>query len=150
MANLTEKQINEIAEMLDCGFRGYWHKQNGELLFVRDSEFDSFEDGDMVDEDLEKLNKNPDDYIEIDKPESSDNFKMMENFAKQLEGDDKLKSELFTALKMRKPFREFKWVIDNSGIHRQEWFEYKSAEMKKWVIEQFKWVTGDYYEEENN
>ena len=26
MATLTEEQIKEIAEMLDCGFRSYWHK----------------------------------------------------------------------------------------------------------------------------
>lgn len=145
MATLTEEQIKEIAEMLDCGFRSFWHRNTGELIFVLDNDFDSFGEEDMVDEDLEKLNKNPDDYIEIDKPDSNSSFKFMENFAEQLEGNDKLRSELFYALNKRKPFREFKWVIDNSGDYRQQWFDYKSEVLKEWVVDKFKEST-----EENN
>ena len=148
MASLTEEQIKEIAEMLDCGFRSYWHKHTGELLFILNNEDYTDFDEDLKDEDLEKLNNNPDDYFEIDKPDSNDSFKIMENFAYQLEGNDELKSELFKALNKRKPFREFKWVIDNSGDYRQQWFDFKSAELKQWVIDNFKAVTNDNTEEE--
>jgi hypothetical protein len=72
----------------------------------------------------------------------------MENFAYQLEGNDELRSELFKALNKRKPFREFKWVIDNSGDYRQKWFDFKNAELKQWVVDNFKAVTNDNTEEE--
>ena len=73
----------------------------------------------------------------------------MENFAEQLEGNDELKHALFNALKMRKPFREFKWLIDDSGDYRQQWFDFKSAELKQWVVDNFNAATNDDKEDDS-
>ena len=56
----------------------------------------------------------------------------MESFAEEV--DDKfLRTRLITALNDRKPFRNFKAIIDNSN-YRQAWFAFKD----KWYIEHVK------------
>lgn len=143
MPTLTEQQIIEIADQLDCGFRSFWHKPTGELLFVPDLDNNPYVDTEFYDEDLEKLDINFSDYIEIEKPNSSDSFEIMANFTNQLYDNDKIKNELIKALNKKKPFREFKFVIDNSGVYRQQWFDFKNAQLKLWVIEKFDEATSD-------
>lgn len=81
MLTLTEEEIEEIAEQLDCGIRSFWHKTTRELLFVPDIDENPFIDIEFFEDDFEKLNQNLDDYIEIRKPNSSDSFRIMDGFA---------------------------------------------------------------------
>jgi hypothetical protein len=143
MPTLTEQQIKEIAEQLDCGFRCFWHKTTGELLFVPDLNNNPYADTEFYEDDLEKLDNNFGDYIEIEKPTSSDSFEIMANFTEQLNDNEKIKNELINALNKKKPFREFKFVIDNSGIYRQHWFDFKNAQLKQWVSDKFNEATYD-------
>ena len=137
MSTLTEQQITELADQLDCGFRSFWHQPTGELLFVNDLNNNPYVDTEFYEEDLEKLDINFGDYIEIVKPNSGDSFEIMANFTNQLNETDKIKKELIKALNKKKPFREFKFVIDNSGVYRLQWFDFKHAQLKLWVIEKF-------------
>ena len=77
------------------------------------------------------------DYVEIEKPQSKDNFEIMVNFAEHLGDNNQIKNKLFNALNKKKPFREFKFVVDNSGKYRQQWFDFKSSQLEKWVVERF-------------
>ncbi|MBK8875140.1 MAG: hypothetical protein IPN13_15000 [Bacteroidetes bacterium] len=143
MPTLTEEQIKEIADQLDCGFRSFWHKMTGELLFVPDLNNIPLSDAEFFEDDLEKLDNNFGDYIEIEKPNSSDSFKIMANFTEQLNDNDKIKNELINALNKKKPFREFKFIIDNHGLYRQQWFDFKNAQLKQWVSDKFHEATYD-------
>jgi len=135
MIALTTKQIYEIAQEFDCGNRCYLKIKTGEIISTPDFEL-NFDDGkEFYEEILEELENNWDDYVEIEKPHSSDSYEFMLDFAEQLEDDNKLKSKLFEALKKNKPFRRFMFEIDNSGKHRQEWFDFKQAKLESWVIE---------------
>jgi hypothetical protein len=58
----------------------------------------------------------------------------MEAFADQLPNKLDLKSKLFQALERNKPFREFKFIIDNSD-YREEWFAFKNLKLQEWVEE---------------
>lgn len=147
MPTLTEEQIKEIADQLDYGFRSFYHRQTGELLFVPDLFKNPMADTEFYEEDLEKLDNNFGDYIEIEKPTSSDSFEIMANFTNQISNNDKLKNQLITALNKKKPFREFKFVIDNSGDFRQHWFDFKNAQLKKWVNDKFIEATNDERED---
>ena len=71
----------------------------------------------------------------------------MVKFVEQLDEKNKLKDELIKALNRKKPFREFKFVIDNSGIYRQQWFDFKHEQLIQWVVDNFNRVTFD--EDEN-
>lgn len=135
MLILTNQQINEIAQDLDCGFKCYLNKKTGELISIPDElKNPEMDTEDWLDE-IEKIENNIDNYYEIDPLKSSDSFKIMEDFAYTLDDSNSLKDKLIQALSKRKPFREFKFVIDNSDKYRQKWFDFKNQELQNWVSE---------------
>ncbi len=141
MSTLTEEQIKQIADELDCGFRCFWNKRNGELIFIPDElrhagiEMEAWED------DIEKIDANSTDFHEIDQLETRDSFKIMAAFAESLEDSNNLKTRLIYALNRNKPFREFKFIIDNSGEYRQQWFDFKARRLQEWVVERLEWIS---------
>jgi hypothetical protein len=85
MLQLDSRQINEIAGELDAGCRAFYHKPTGQLLFVIDSS--KFPVVDWEAEDLEtpeKIETNPQAYIEIEAMRSGDSYRVMVAFAEQL------------------------------------------------------------------
>lgn len=149
MSTLTEQQIKEIAEEFDCGFRAFWHKKTGELIFTADFSDSGYYGMEIYeDEDQEKLEQNFDDYIEIERPDSRYSFSIMENFTDRLSDNSKLKDKLIHSLNKKKPFSQFKHVIDNSGEYRQQWFDFKEAQLKQWVRDKFKAANYDYEDNE--
>lgn len=137
MKPLTPELIKEIAELLDCGYRCYLHKRTGELLSLPDMENNSFEDDEFFTEELEKLENEFSEYIEIERPSSRESYDIMVDFTNQLADNNALKSKLIEALNRRKPFREFKYQIDNSGIYRNEWFAFRDAKLQQLVLDAF-------------
>ena len=81
------------------------------------------------------IHKNPN-YFEIDKWTSREAFEMMNDFAEQLTDNKQLQSELFVALNKKKPFREFKFVIDDAGDYRQVWFDFRNKQQHEFVAKQ--------------
>ena len=137
MTSLTQEQIKEIAEMLDCGFRCYFNRQTAQLLTLPDFNNNSYADEELYADAIEELETNFADYIEIERPQPHDNFNLMANFTDRLNDKNELKKRLTSALNKKKPFREFKFVIDNSGTYRQQWFDFKNAQLGQWVSERF-------------
>lgn len=135
MNNPRAENIKEIAEQLDCGFRAYMHKTTGHLLFIPDENSLPDIDLDSWEEELELLENNFADYYEFDKWTSNESYQIMSEFADQLT-DNYLQSRLLDALRRNKPFREFKFVIDNSGIFRQQWFDFKNKWQQEFVAKQ--------------
>ncbi|MEM9884760.1 MAG: UPF0158 family protein [Bacteroidota bacterium] len=76
-------------------------------------------------------------YHEIEKMPSNKTFEVMENFADALPsaGDYRLKIRLIEALHRRRPFAQFKNVIDHSN-YRAAWFEFREEAQREWVREQ--------------
>lgn len=70
-------------------------------------------------------------YITIEPMVPNESFKIMEKFVDQLD-NSKLKIKLMNALQNRKPFANFKYIIDNSEI-RQEWFDFKDKKLQEYV-----------------
>jgi hypothetical protein len=138
---LTNDQIKEIAEQLDCGFRCFIHKQSKELLFIPDTLKNPEMDMDAWTDENDKLEANFFDYYEIEQLESHDSFQIMEDFVDTLDDSSKLKETLYSALSKPKPFRNFKSEIDYSGEYRQKWFDFKKQWLMDWVkkgLERFK------------
>ncbi len=80
-------------------------------------------DSEVWSEEMEKLDNNFDGYKEIDGLKSHDSFEIMADFVETLPDSNKLKNKLIAPLNRERPFREFKFVIDNSGEYRQKWFK---------------------------
>ena len=135
MTSTTTDIVKEIAEQLDCGFRAFIHKTTGQLLFIPDNY--NYPDIDLSswDKELEQLENNFTDYHEIEKWTSSEAFEIMSEFSVHLTDKD-LQSRLFDTLRKNKPFKEFKFVIDNSGDFRQQWFDFKNKWQEDFVARQ--------------
>jgi hypothetical protein len=126
MIKLTEDQIREIADNLDSGMRSYYNTKTGEIKSVINTENWIGADMEPWEDEIEEVEENWDDYIEFDNLETHESFEIMEKFAESID-DTRLQEKLFHALNKSKPFRNFKWVIDNSGEYRQRWFDFKKA-----------------------
>jgi hypothetical protein len=131
MISLTKDQIKEIAEQLDCGMRCYVDKETGAIQTTPD--FDNwYTDDELWTNVLNELEKNWDKYVEIERMESHDSFDLMADFAESVDSRE-LRDSLINALNKKHPFRNFKWVVDNSGKYRQKWFDFKNQRLIEWV-----------------
>jgi len=136
--NLTDAQIKEIAEMIDCGFRCYVHTHSNELIFIPDYDRNPEIDIDTWADEMSKIEENYDEYFELEPLPSHESFRIMEEFTNTLSQTSRLRDRLIDALENRRPFRNFKFVIDNSGEFRQHWFDFKAEWLQHWVREQIK------------
>lgn len=143
MIALTTKQINEIAQEIDCGLRCYLNLKTGRIISTPDFELNFDDRKEFYEEELEELENNWGDYAEIERPRSSDSFRFMADFAEQLKDGNRLKDRLFDALNKNKPFSRFKLEIDNSGEFRQKWFDFKVAKLENWVTEKLEEIQND-------
>ena len=95
-----------------------------------------FEENEMEDTAQAALN-NPDKFFPVEHSTSSKAFGVMEAFVETLR-DNGLRSQLINALQRKKPFANFKYIIDNSPL-RQEWFQFRdeayAAIAKEWIEE---------------
>ena len=130
--------LKDIAEELEMGMRAFIHKETQQLIYVPDeNKFDAL-DFEPWEEDLELLEENSSDYFEIEKWSSHEGYNMMLEFAEQLESDNPLQVQLIEALNKKKPFREFNFIIHDSGDFREEWFAFKSTWQQNCVEKQLK------------
>jgi len=131
MISLTKDQIKEIAEQLDCGMRCYINKETGAIQITPD--FDNwYTDDELWTDVLIELEENWGNYVEIERMESRDSFDLMADFAESVDSKE-LRDSLINALNKKHPFRNFKWVVDNSGPYRQKWFDFKNRSLIEWV-----------------
>ena len=86
-------------------------------------------------EEIDKVRKNKRKFIEIESMTSSDNFRVMQQFAYSVE-DNGTKIRLVTALEGRHPFANFKRQVDNSGEYREQWFNFRRQRNIDWINEQ--------------
>jgi hypothetical protein len=142
---LTNNIIKEIAEQLDCGFRAFIHKTSGEAVFIPDEI--NYPDIEMEawESEIELLKENYSDYHEIEKWTSNESFLIMADFAKQLTENSEFQHRLINALNNRKPFRNFKFIIENSWEYREQWFAFRNEKQQEYVekklneLESSKW-----------
>lgn len=129
---LTPDQIRQIAEDLDCGFNCFVHKGDHHIISIPD-EF-RMPDIEMQywQEEIDKLDADPENYLKIEGMDSRQSFRVMEAFIDTVENKD-LQNKLLESLQRPKPFQNFKFDIDRSGPYRQKWFDFKAQKLIEWV-----------------
>lgn len=142
----TEKQIEEIAENLDCGMRCFYNLKTGEIKTLLNLDSWVGADDEPWDEISQEIDENWGDYFEFVAPESRVSFRIMADFAKNVD-NKKLQDKLINALNRPKPFSNFKWHVDNSGEYRQQWFDFKKMRYIEWVKEQLDINEADFNEQ---
>ncbi len=134
MITLTNEQIWDVAQDLDIGLRCFVELNTNELISIPDLLKNPDIDSEAWDEDIEKLESNPDSYQEIEAMRAKDSFQIMEDFTESLP-ETKLKSKLIDALNRNKPFRNFNAIIHDCD-YREDWFAFKNERLKEWVKDQ--------------
>ncbi|NHE57313.1 hypothetical protein [Cyclobacterium plantarum] len=129
----NEKQIEEIADLLDCGMLCFYHRSTGTIESHPDPD-DPFFDPEPWEDLMEKIEADWTNYDRFEKMESREAYQVMEKFAFSLD-DAVFREEILQELSKRKPFQHFKMLIDDSE-YRQDWFDFKKKAYIEFVKEQ--------------
>lgn len=135
--NSKQNLIKEIAQELDCGNDCFYNIKTKEIITIP-SFFETLDETEfkkIFQSDLTRIEKQKDDLIKFEVLESFQSFKIMEEFVRQL-SDQQLQSELENILANKKPFQNFKFIIEQTEF-RNNWFEFKQSELEKIVEKQF-------------
>ena len=130
---ITSKQINEVAKELEAGMKVYIHKETLEIKPILDWE-DSYGDSEFWDEEFEEIEANWASFLVIEKMESWEAFKVMEEFIEEVE-DERLSEDLAKILGRKSPFANFKAEVESSP-YRQNWFDFRLKRYEDYVREQ--------------
>jgi len=141
----SEELIKEIADNLDCGMKCYFNIKSGELRTIINMDSWELAEEEPWEEDINEVEKNREDYFEIEGMSSHESFNLMVDFADSID-NLKLKERLIKVLNRPKPFKNFKWEIDNSGEYRQHWFDFKKMRYIHLVNEQIENNTTEFNE----
>lgn len=104
----------------------FFDRQTGEVLTVFPEE--------MVKEDAERLEAEPDRYLLIEPVESWVGFDIMTDFVETLP-ESKIQGELDRALRKDRPFRRFKDVLFNYPSVQDNWFRFHEQAFIKIIQE---------------
>ncbi len=138
----TEEQIIEIADNRDFGMRSFFNIQTGELRALPDFS-DPYAEPEMWEEDIDAIENDIDNYYEFAKMPSHESFQIMAEFAETVTNKP-LQIKLVNALQRPKPFKNFKWHIDNAGDEREQWFAFKRSWCVKSIREQIQKNEADF------
>jgi hypothetical protein len=130
--------IKNIAQKIDMGMICFLNTDTTEVESVPSESDDAYEDTDFEDfyQDVYDKVNSWDHFVRIDPPESRQSFKIMEDFIENCIPDsDMIKKRLWNAISKRKPFQNFKYIIDNSQ-YRQDWFDFKQISLENFVLNQ--------------
>ena len=136
---IPEKYKSLITEVVDCigaGMVCYINTDTLEMECVSQALIDDpFEFENMTGETIESMGLKNDEWencFTIEALESRESFKIMEAFVEQVP-DQNFRQILIDALNRRKPFANFKDIIDDSA-YRQDWFDFRQAWLEKYVF----------------
>jgi hypothetical protein len=131
------KLIHDVAESIDSGLICYINPETLEVEKVPKGMFGGFSDFSLNTE-FEEENEDEDEqkflhddwvsYITIEPRESSESFEIMKKFVDEV-NDKKLKNKLVNALNNRKPFANFKNIIESSN-QLKAWFAFKQHQLE--------------------
>jgi uncharacterized protein YktA (UPF0223 family) len=136
---LSEEQIKEIAEYLDMGFSCYYHIHTKNILkFPNDEMLEMEDDDDVYAKEREELEENFMEYRYIDKMSSIESFHMMSAFIDSLNDLNEAKEKLIVSITLKKPFRQFKDVLDNYLETKELWYIFRQESLQNWVKQQIR------------
>jgi len=126
--------IKDIAQSIDCGHICYINPRTMECIDIPIDVENAFM-GDEENPFQNELDKTDtwEKVITIEPLESHESFEIMKRFVNKVP-NEKLQNKLWNVLEHRKPFANFKNLIDNSD-YRQDWFDFKQSCLEEHVFE---------------
>jgi len=127
-----KQMIKEIAEHNDCGMDAFVNKESFKIIYIpNEFNYDLADSEEFYESALKEIDENYHLIFKIKPPSSSETYVIMEKFVDKIY-DSNLRTALINALNRRKPFANFKYLIDNSNV-REDWFNHKTDELEKRV-----------------
>lgn len=129
-----EEKIRMIADLVDSGEKVWFHVHTHEVLSHPDPGHHSFssEWDYLVEDVMDQVFLDYDNYIEIPPPDPSTSYRIMAEFADTV-SDVRFRARLLDALGGKKPFRFFRNAVEESPF-REEWFDFLDARMQEYVL----------------
>ncbi len=133
---ITPDKLKEIAGTLDTGMHCFYHLPTGVLETYPD-ELRMMGDTDdpIWDEAKDKVRKNIDSYLAFEAMNSHESMKVIRVFIANID-DDGIRLRFEDAVNFKKPFQNFKQLLNNYIDLREQWFVYKDAQYIAHVQEQ--------------
>ncbi len=128
---VTKKQIQEITDNVEMGYACFLHKKTGEIESYPDNLDLMHDEENPFQETIDKVEDDFENYIEFGPMPSREAYQVMLDF-KDTVNDERMLGKIELALEWKKPFSNFKNLIETSE-YRQAWFDFKRAENEKWV-----------------
>lgn len=139
-----KKLVHDVAENIDCGLVCFINPKTLEVEEIPKGMLDGFSDfsinREFEDEDEEEqkfLHEEWESFISVEPRESNESFKIMEKFVDEV-NDKNLKNKLVNALNNRRPFANFKNIVESSN-YRKEWFAFKQKQLEILVWEELEY-----------
>lgn len=128
--------LDQIADNLESGLKSFLHKETFEVISFPDEDSFPGMDSELWQEEFDKLeNDESGNFFEIKKMESSESYKVMEDFVYSID-DSQVKAKLIQAIEGYKPFANFKHQLLNAGEYRKLWFQYSRERLVEFVRDQ--------------
>jgi len=135
---ISPAQIKEIAGEHDAGMKCFYHIPTGEVKSYPD-EFRGhagFEE-EFWEDVMEQVESAPEEFVAFEALESSESFSMMETFINNIE-EVKIQRQFQDAIRLRKPFQQFKYLLYDYPVLREQWFDFKNHYLMEHVEQQLK------------
>ena len=124
--------VHTVAENIDCGLVCFINPKTLEVEEIPKAMYEDHYEYNlrtgMDGENESFLHDEWETYINIEPRESHESFEIMEKFVEEV-NDKILKNKLINALNNRKPFANFKNIVESSN-HRKEWFSFKQRQLE--------------------
>ncbi len=132
---ITEEKIIEIAELLECGMICFFHHTTGNIEYYPDPDSLYF-DPEPWQDIMDKIERDWHNYKKFEKMNSNEGYRVMENFTYSL-ADTNFQNKILAQLNRRKPFQNFKYLVESSNF-RQQWFDFRKNAYIDFVKRQIK------------
>lgn len=119
--------VKEIAGSIQCGMICYFNPET--LQIVENLDEYEMETGEAFDTAYSNWEK----CIVVNPMDSHDSFQIMERFTEKVD-DLRFQNQLYNILNNRRPFANFKQLIENSD-YRQDWFDFRDQQTELYVWE---------------
>ena len=138
---ISHDTLDDIAGELDAGFHVYLNLDTGDYQNIIPMEGEMFHhmDKKMKEMEKEKLNEvenNWENYIVLEEMNSDEAYLVMKKFAEQIP-EEKFRDKVLTILDLRKPFANFKDLVEPSK-YREHWFDFKKQQYIEYVKDQLR------------
>jgi len=128
-----EALVNGIAQSLQIGFICYLNMDSLEVEEIHQDSLDAYRGG-MDEEEVSYKHLTWENKLEFEPLHSSEAFRIMEDFASQLD-NLKVREILLDILDRKKPFAHFNNFIHHSN-YREDWFAFKTSAYEQHVRNQ--------------